>query len=265
MSSTRIEYLDSKIQYGRGKAATVYGQTFNIYRLTNQSGSILDGHPIFADFPLSPIKTGKGKVENQVYDLQIFDAAFDNTLLKLGDYFVEVGQFDDREPDHLIFAQRRPFRGRSLMIRCESNVTITRPQPLGGGSGQQPRSGGIRAPGYIGITKKNERGMLLANGMYFFSNSLVTTPIANSEASGLAAVPAALLQLNRIRDATIPKLPVSLFREHFVIYIPPLNGIMLQELDRLNFQNSDRYEIGSLFLSEEGFVGNIAICEKLGT
>jgi hypothetical protein len=265
MPATRVRYLDSKVQYGRGKAAGVYGQTYDVYRITNQTGSYMDGPPVFSDFPMSPFKAKKGQTENQTFDLQIFDGTCDNTKLQLGDILVETG-FEGEQGDRFVFAQRRPFRGRSLFVRCEANISVTRPQPKGGQAGQQPQSGGIRAPGYIGLTKRGEYGVKLARGNYYFTNQVVAQPLANSPFSGLAAIPAALLQLNRIRDAALPKLPVTLFREHFVIYLPLLNGIQIQELDRLNLQNSDRYETASVYTSEmTGLVGYIAICEKLGT
>lgn len=273
MAATRVRYLDSKVQYGRGKAAGVYGESYNVYRVTTQSGSYLDGPPVISDFAVSPVTAKKTSIENESFRLQIFDGTCDNTKLKLGDILVETHVFDDRQPDKIVFAQRRPFKGRSLFVRTEANITITRPQPLGGQSGQQPMAepgtaaAVIKAPGYIGLTKQNENGLLLSNGGYFFTNNAqFNEPQINSPLSGLAGVPAALLQLNRIRDATLPKIPTALFREHFVIWLPPLNGVQIQELDRLNFPNSDRYETASVYTSDmTGLIGYVCICDKLGT
>lgn len=266
MSTTRIEYLDSKVQYGRGKAADVYGQVYNVYRLRTQNGSIFSAPPIFADFAISPEKAPKTKAENQTYDLQIFAGTCDNSLLKLGDVFREVNP-QDPPGDQLVFAQRRRFKGQSLFIRCEATISVTRPAPRGGRIDQMPASGVVAAQGYFGVFKRGEFGMKLTNGEYYFASQLLQpSPGANTAFQGLAGVPAALLQDKRIRDAVAPKIPVALFREHFVIYVPLLNGIQLQELDRLNFPNSDRYEIASFFTSETaGFSGYICICEKLGT
>jgi hypothetical protein len=246
--------IDQAISLGVGAAASVVGQPYNVYRLSNaSSGSIFDGSPLFTNFSMSVSKAGKSAIENDSFNLQVFIGACDDRELDLGDVLVEQN-YESETGDVFVFAQRRPM-GYRLFVRCEAQVSITRPLPHGGQSAQQPVSGSVAAPGYIGVDKASENVLVLNDGLYSF------------EPTGtLAAVPAGLTQLNRIRDAKDPKIPVTLYREHFVLYVPLLPGVQLQELDRFNFPNSDRYQIASLYTTEQsGFGGWIAICEKLGT
>jgi len=269
---TRLAYLDRKVQYGRGKAAGVYGQTYDVYRNgPNVSGSIYDSKPVLSNYPMSPAKAKSSQIENETFKLQVFDGDCDNGKLQLGDILKETGYealtisgqqvqggtSNAFTGDVFCFAQRRPFRGKNLFVRCEAAISITRPTPRSGAAAQQPQSGGVKASFHIGVDKASEWGMVLSNGEYFFSND----PQYN-----LAGVPAGLLQLNRIRDASNPKWPVALYREHFVIYVPLLNGVQIQELDSFNFPNSDRYTAASVYTSEDtGLIGWVIIPEKLGT
>lgn len=276
MPGTRIAYLDRKIQYGRGKAGSVYGQTYDVYRNgPNVSGSIYDSKPVLSNYPMSPEKAKPKDIENETFRLQVFAGDCDNTKLQLGDVLKETGYEALTQSgqqvtggtsnaftgDVFVFAQRRPFRGKNIFVRCESAISITRPMPRSGAAYQQPPPGsspsGVKAAFHIGVDKSSEWGLVLSNGGYFFSND---------PQYDLAGVPAGLLQLNRIRDAANPKWPVALYREHFVIFVPLLNGIQIQELDSFNFPNSDRYTAASVYTSEEtGLQGWIIIFEKLGT
>ena len=47
--------------------------------------------------------------------------------------------------------------------------------------------------------------------------------------------------------------------------MPLLPGEAPRELDRANFPNEDRYELASIYTSEQRLYGVIAIVEKLGT
>lgn len=254
---TLVEPINKIIQQvANGVPASILGQTYSVYRLSDTvSGSIFDGDPVFTGYPMEPSKTPKKFIENDAFNLQVYIGTCDNTGLELGDALVETG-YEAESGNVFVFAQRRPLFP-NLFVRCEAQVSITRPQPAGGQSAQQPISGGVAAPGYMGVSKKGEQGLILSHGLYSFSNDPNAT---------LAAVPAGLTQLNRIRDAREPKIPVALYREHFVMYCPLLPGVQLMELDRLNFPNSDRYQIASLYTTEDtGLGGWIGICEKLGT
>ena len=53
--------IDNAIQIGRGVAAAVVGQEFDVYRLTPgvSTGSIYDQAPLFVNFPCPAQKAGK--------------------------------------------------------------------------------------------------------------------------------------------------------------------------------------------------------------
>jgi hypothetical protein len=251
--------IDSAVQQGNGAAAAVTGSQYSIYRLNeNSGGSVFDGTPLATNFPMYIKPAGKNLVENDPFNLQVKIAICDNRILQLGDILVETG-YESEEGNIFIVAQIRPtnYTYSTIVCRAEATVSVTRPQPLGGQSGQQPQSGWIAAPGYMGIDKQNEFGMVLQDGGYFFTQNQLPS---------LAGVPAGLSQLNRIRDGSDIKIPTAFYREHFVIYVPLLTGIQIQEFDNFNFPNSDRYKAASVYTSEAtGFSGYICICEKMGT
>jgi hypothetical protein len=129
----------------------------------------------------------------------------------------------------------------------------------GGQPQQQPGSGIVsqdQRTHYGGVDKASEWILTLNNGIYSYTNNYDAAP---------AAVPAGLLQLNRVRDGKEPDLPTLLYREHFIIYMPLLPGIQITELDAFNFPNMDRYEGASIYTSEQtGLGGYVLITEKSG-
>lgn len=254
-SFNTMPLIDFAIQKSRGAAASVLGQTYNVYRLSDTTtGSIFDQAPVYSGFPMRVAKASRMKVEGETFALQVFEGLCDNMVLELGDVLVETG-YQEEEGNQFIFAQRRPTR-ESIFVRAESSVSITRPRPYGGQAGQQPGSGVIPAPGYMGVSKASEWVLTLTNGSYTFTNS------PNAVA---AAVPAGLVQLNRIRDGRKPDLPSLLYREHFIVYLPLIPGEQINELDAFNFPNQDRYEGASIYTSEQtGLGGYIVIVEKTG-
>jgi hypothetical protein len=269
--------IEDALQQVQGVAAAILGQTYNVLRLgNNASGSIFDEDPIATNFPLSPLKASKKSIENDTFNLLVFIGTCDNRTLQLGDLLVETGfeaeagnawggssawggagaEWGGGTADVFAFAQRRPMH-ESLFVRCESQISITRPQPHGGQSGQQPVSGWVDAPGHMGIDKAREWPLVLTDGSYDFVPPSTPNVIP-------AAVPAGLTQLQRLSDARDPDIPVTLYRERFMAYIPLLPGVQLTELDRINFPNEDRYQLASLYTSEQtGLAGYILICEKL--
>lgn len=249
--------IDGAIQEGRGAAAATIGQSYDVRRLTTTTaGSITNEVPLYTNFPAIIRKAQKKQIENTTFDLQVFEATCDNTYLQLGDVLTETGYRNDS--GMYTVAQMRPLRP-TLIVRTEAAITITRPRPKGGRASQQPAQGAVLAPGYLGTGKKNEWPLTLVDGLYSF------------EPSGSAAVvPCGLQPLNRVRDGSkndaAGQMPTSLYREHFLAWLPLIPGDQLQELDRLNFPNADRYEIALLYTSETtGLSGHVLVVEKLST
>lgn len=250
---TRIAHIDSKIQRGRGKAASKLGQTYTQYRLGSTSGSITSGTPIATNFPARIAKASKKAIENQSFDLLVMEATCDNRTLEIGDLLVETGYGSDN--GQYWVAQKRPTR-ETLWVRAESNCNITRPMPTAGAASQQPASGPELVDGWAGVQKDTEQILTLQNGLYSFTSTAGATK---------AVIPAGLQPLNRIKDARDPDIPTALYREHFLVYLPLLPGAILNELDRISFSNmGDAYEIALMFTTEQtGLSGWILIVEKL--
>lgn len=254
---TRVQQLDGVIQRGRGVAANVLGQTYDAYRLGGTTNdAVISGTPAIAGFAARIFKAEKKAIENTTFALIVFEATCDNRKLELQDVFVETGYKNDGGVWTL--AQMRPTR-ETLWVRTEGNCLITRPYPTAGNASNMPTSGNVfeGADGeYSGTEKAEEQVLTLSAGLYAFT-SAGSTP---------ASVQCGLQPLSRIQDGTSLGTPTDLYRERYLAYVPMLPGEQLNELDRINFPNSDRYEVAMIYTSDlTGFSGYIAVVEKLGT
>jgi hypothetical protein len=101
---------------------------------------------------------------------------------------------------------------------------------------------------------------MLVDGLYEFVDP--GTPGINPAIVYCGAQPT-----QRIRDGREPKLPTSLYREHFQIFCPNLPGAFIRELDRFSFPNTgDRYEVAMFYTTVlTGLAGYVIIAEKLAT
>lgn len=254
---TRIAYVDSKIQYGRGRAAQVLGQPCNVYRnrkgITNNS--LMAKSPFYSNFPIRFRRiTQKFAIEDQIFDMLCFVGLCDNLKLKLGDLIQETGYKADAANIYT-FVQARPTR-ESLFIRCESCSFITRPYPTAGAAEQLPAVGPKVIPGWGGFQKATEQILVLVNGRYGFK----------SDPGGLppAVVQVGIQQTTHLRDAHDPDFPTRAFRERFMLYIPPTPGEELNELDIINAGNGDRYQIGTILQTPDaGIAGWMVIGERM--
>lgn len=255
---TQIKRLDQRLQRGLGRAAAVIGQTYDVYRLSDATNvGVVSGKPVIPGFAATTRRiTSKTAINNTVFDLLCFVADCDNRSLQIGDVLVENGYKTDGGV--YTYVQQRPMQ-ESLWIRTEFNIFLSRPATRSGASNEQPSSGAVAKTQRAGTYKGIERVLQLENGDYFLSN------IGDSGVTP-ANIQAGLQPLNRIKDAREPGLPTTLYREHLLAYLPLMPGFQPNELDRLNFPNSDRYEIALVFTTEQvGLSGYICIVEKLGT
>lgn len=247
-----LPQIDEIVQVGRGVAASVLGQTYDVYRLTSSTNnSIISGSPHISGFPARIRKLVDRKaLENAIFELEAFEFTCDNTTLDLGDVLVETGYESDG--GQYVFAQRRPTR-ENVFIRCERNVSLSRPTPKGGSAAQQPVSGSVVASGYIGITKANEEILTLANGNYAFA------------ATGtLATVPFGLQPQNRVRSMHKPDLPTQVPDVQFVGYLPLMPGVQILENDIINSDSGDRYVVVQVYQSDTvGLQGYILMLHKM--
>lgn len=251
MPKTRIAYVDRKVQYGRGRAAAVLGQTYDVHRLDNTTNnSIITGSPVLSSFPAYLDKAKRGDLENVIFDLLAVQMTCDNSKLRLGDILVETGY--ESNAGQYAFAQRRPLKP-SIFIRVERNVNITRPNPLAGQAGEQPTSGSVVATDYIGVTQASELYLTLTNGQYNFAS-----------AGLMASVPFGLQPQNRIRGPHKPDFPTQVEETQFLGYLPALPGVQILENDVVNSDAGDRYRVAQPYQSDDvGLVGSVLILKKI--
>lgn len=248
-----LPVLDFAIQKGRGAVASALGQTYTVYRLTNQSGSVISGQPLFPAFPARLRKATKVAIENTSFDLECFTATCDNEAIQKQDVLVENGYESDN--GIWVFAQERPTR-ETIWVRAETLCFISRPYTASGSVAEQPASGVTVQTSWGGTSKPIEKYLILTNGLYSYSATATTG----------ASVPVGIQPLNRVRDGRIPKVPTTQYRTHHLAYVPLLPGEQLNEQDRINAANGDRYEIMEVHTTDMvGLSGNVCIVEKLAT
>ena len=249
-----IADIDEAIQEGRGAAAETLGQAYDVRRLTGSTtGSITAGNPVYTNFPARLRRINKRiAIENATFDLVVMQATCDGTKLQLQDLLTEVGYGSDGAS--YCVAQKRLTR-ETLLVRTEASINITRPMPAGGRAEDQPAQGIIESPGYGGIDKSGEQVLTLKDGLYEFVDC--------AQDASPAVVPVGIQPLGRVKDGGAIGLPTALYREDFLVYVPILPGEPLNELDRVNFGSSDRYQIARLFSTDmTGLAGWILMVEK---
>ena len=254
--------IDGIIQLGRGIASGVLGQTYDVRRLldpTPATGSISSQIPVWTNFPARIRRTtSKLVIEDDIWGLICYIAMCDNRVLQLLDEMTETG-YEAMTNGCYIFVQARPTR-ETLWMRAESNIAITRMMPTAGSAAQQPSAGWVADTVGLGTVQKDtEHVLTLNNGVYAFSGS----------GASPASIQCGLQPTTKVTDTSKSSAagawPTALYREKFLAYVPLLPGEQLNELDRLNFPNSDRYEIATIYTSElTGIAGTLLILEKLG-
>lgn len=275
---TRAAYIDGKVQYGKGRAASVLGQTYNVFRnptyttnlpSPNINGSLTSSPPVIALYQAYVERTTSRKlIENATFGILVYEAKCDNRALVEQDVLVQSGYENDRSV--FTYVQRRPVPPyATLWVRTESTCTITRPYPLSGAAAQQPAAGPRVTKGWGGVTKQGEQFLTLVDGMYSFVGAADLNPVTNLPYTP-ATVYCGLQPSNKISDtqrsSPAGAMPTSLYRERFDIYVPELPGVVLNELDRINGPNNDRFEI-MLYHNTDGvgLNGYVTVCEKLST
>ena len=246
-----IAALNNLVQYGRGRAADIAGQYYDVYRLTNAtSGQIVSGAPRYAGFRASLTHWTKPEdIENDTLGAMVFAATCTNTYLEPGDVFVGYGYGSDSAM--YVVADERPLK-QTILIRCEQAATVTRPT-----SPADTVTLNVGTPtivsGYGGITKSTEQSLILTNGLYSFATSGTT-----------AMVPFGLQPKFRLREMPPSKLPTDTRRENFIGFLPLLPGVIVEENDVISSGSAgDRYRVEQNYISEYGLQGQILVLEKL--
>lgn len=261
-----FERIDKKIQYGRGRAAQKLGQPYNVFRLTAQSnGSVIGAVPTLRNVPMMLKRTtSKSKLENVILEALAYTGTTDNRPLLPGDLLQEFGY--ESPGGVYCFAQRRPLKD-SIFVRCENGASIYRPRPLAGAADQQPSNASppttIRNTDYGGLSTANRETVVLIDGVYSFELSGTIDPNTGHPYPP-ASIPVGLQQQNRSRDGRMPDIPTGLPRTFFVIYVSPMPGAEVAELDIIKAANADQYVVRQIQETDPvGFIGTICVVEKV--
>jgi hypothetical protein len=137
LGPSALTQINTAIQAGRGAAASVLGDLYSVYRLTNATNTaVVSGSPVISQFQAVLEKASKKDMEQQIFDLQIFKATCDNRILQDQDVLVGTG-FDNAT---YVFCQARKMR-HSLLARTEFTASITRPMPTAGSAAEHQLTG----------------------------------------------------------------------------------------------------------------------------
>lgn len=120
-------YIQSKINFGYGKAATFLGAPYKQYRPTdplNPLGNLLG--TIMADFDIDPVFSHKAPAP---FGKPLYYGLYDGTNVQVGDYLIASG--DNRT---FFVAGMEPNKP-PLCVYCNRIIAINRPQPQPIGDG----------------------------------------------------------------------------------------------------------------------------------
>lgn len=248
--------MNAAIQAARGGVASQWGESYDVRRLDGSTNvSISNNSPVISGFK-ARIKrtTNKQYIEGQTFELLVYEFECNNLDLE---QFDQLTGTEAGGPVTYIFAGDRITR-QSVFMRAEASVTITRPWPTALDDSQQPSSGGIALTdgAWSGTVAAHEKILTLTDGLYDFSTEPDVTP----------AVVACGLSMNaRFSEGKTLDVPVEQYKDQFVCYLPNLNGEMLNELDRINFGSTERYEIAKILqYSTTDFAGYVLFLLKMG-
>ncbi len=244
-----VARADRLVQRGRGKVGRYVGQSYEVFRLTNQTGQIVQGQPIIANFKAKMTHyTGADEIENANFGIETFQAVGDDRQLAIGDVLVGFGYGGDTT--NYVVAGMRPLK-HLILVRAEQNATITRPYDAASASDTMPSSGAVYSSQYANQGQFTEQALSLTSGSYSWGNSTA------------AVIPVGLQPHNRLREYPATGLPTELRREFFVAYVPHLNGTPLVENIVINCGNGDRYKAMQVYEGQFGLVGWNVILQKL--
>lgn len=247
-------YLDQIIATGNGIAASIEGQQYQVRRLTPRTnGSILDSKPIGTVFAKITRSTSKALFENQTFDSLIYEAEVDWRSLLLGDVLTEIGPKSDGAS--YVYAQHR-ITNEAFWARAEHVATISRPNAeIVDDPATELESGWTfsqTTPGnddYAGRTDATDAVLSLTNGKYSFGGGIP------------ARIPVGITPIARVSDSTGKDFAENVARTRFIMYVPPLPGVELQRIDRIDCGDAS-YDVVMAFTNTVGLVGSACVIEQ---
>ncbi len=234
--------------------ASMNGQFCTVYRLMQRTSVSVLKQPVLNAFPSQFALATRAQIESLTFDLKVFVGTCDFTMLQFGDILV-----DNCSGDRYCFAQRRLLK-EALFARVERTATITRPNSEINddppGSTEPQETGWVWSQtstqgqsDYAGRTAATDAILSLQTGTYSFGTG---TP---------AQVPVGLQPIARVSDVTGKDFAENLGRTRFLLYIPPLPGVELQRLDRVDLGDMS-CQIAMIYNSQAGFFGSICVVSE---
>lgn len=236
------------IDRGRGQAAKRLGQPYDIYRIqANGATNVLEvANKIFSGFRIlrRPDRSLQN-IEGTLLTAVPWETLGDFRSWLLGDLFIQadpvygVGStivtFSTLEFDAFCLAFHGPVK-KTMGARLDRLCRILR-----------PLSAGVTTDGYFAADITESKPLLLANGVFSFG-----TP--GETLTDGALIPMGFSSHVRSRGDLFD-VPTSTGESVYLLYIPPLNGYLPREGDRIVSQDGSRYIITNPFEQEAGYVG----------
>lgn len=255
--SAPVQDFEDLSQEILGIGAELIGTAFDVYRLSDggdgrpaTQGSLLNGEPLIRDFyaEFHRVNQAKDLETTPIYDM-VFVGLCDATDLRVGDVLVE------QDPDKPIggmftVADLRPLK-RNVFVRTEVAGSLSRSYGLGGTTKLQGKIG------YQGAGKTSEFPVIVENGYYYIGDNHGDEPAVP------AAIPFGIQPYKRLGPASKLAIPTATHRTEAFVYMPLLQGFLLQQGDVLSDQNGNRYMIHTLLGYNVGIQGYQIIAESL--
>ncbi len=230
-----LAHIDGRVQYARGKASRVVGQTYDVYRLsskTSPTGVVSASSRIAANIRVQfEAKPSNREIEVSTgVKFLSYEGLLDVRKFTYGDVFVQRTDSYEYEGMTYVLMSRRPMPRISLFASApKPYATLSRPEsnPAHIDSGRVPTSVPV---------KDREWPLTLSNGYYSFqqTGTPVSVPVGYSftRARGMPK-----------SDTTLGELWDDTERSIWDMFVPNLKGQPLIPRDIVTGGNGDRYEI----------------------
>ena len=250
------QQLTPKVFRGRGHAARAIGVPYNLYRVTAaSSGDFVTSGNLYAPnyYILRRVLKGGGSFETTTaFKTLWYEVVADSTAFLVGDVAVQndpiygqgdtIVEYPTQQFDALCIAFNPPIGKKVLAARVDRLATIYRPS-------QTPTSGSTP---YFDTTLDNAIPLVLTAGVFAF------------QAGTAANIPIGVMPTPRIPgDSQFkPGVPGMVGVPDFFIYVPPLNGVVLMEGDRIVDADGSRYVVHTPWIQQAGVSGNQLGCKR---
>lgn len=277
--STRIARIQRKVDRGNAKAASIYGNVYDVYRLgqkTSTSGIFTATSLIAANINAEFSKlTSKADVEiESIVKSLLFTATLNTQPYQPGDLFVQ--RTDAYRYDRSVFtlAANRSMPHEPVFVATPINATFTRPEsnPDHVDSGIVPQSVPMKAyewPLTLGVQLLASDDIGAADTVGYADLGQITNPpLYAFQRNGVPVTVPVGMMMDRLRD--MPKSDSSdgaLYddtrRQTWYVFAPLMAGQPLIPRDILTGSNGDRYELTGVQASYASFFGQLLSVQRI--